>query len=102
MGYYTDFIISFDTSVVDKNEVYDYIKEISNQQFDDNGLLYSRWHKHVDDMKNVSVKFSDILFTLEGQGDCHGDLWFKYFKNGKVQSCYAGLVYPEFNENLME
>lgn len=102
MGYYTDFIISFDTNVVDKNEVYDYIKEISNQEFDGNDLLYSKWYKHVDDMRNVSLKFPDILFTLEGQGESNADLWFKYFKNGKVQACYAEIVYPEFNENLME
>ena len=101
MSYFTDFIMSFDTSVVNEQEVYDYIKEISGEEFQTD-LLYSRWMNHVGDMKKVSLKFPDILFTLEGQGDCHGDLWFKYFKNGKVQSCYVELVYPEFNENLMQ
>jgi hypothetical protein len=53
-------------------------------------------------MRIVSLKWPDILFELKGSGDEYDDLWIKYFKNGKMQACYAEIVYPKFNENEME
>lgn len=102
MGYYTDYNLSFDTSIDERQEVFDYIDETFGEYIDEDGYTNSKWYHHVDNMRNVSIKFPDVLFTLSGEGEDNGDLWKKYFKNGKVQACYAEIVYPEFNENLME
>lgn len=101
MGYYTDYKLSFDTSIVDKQEVFDYIKEKFYQWFDC-GYVNSKWYQHVPEMVEVSKKWPDVLFTLEGVGEESGDMWIKYFKNGKVQICPAVLTYPEFDESEME
>lgn len=101
MGYYTDFELSFDTNTVDEQEVYDYIREIADYDFED-GYLNGKWYSHVQDMVEVSKKWPDVLFTLEGNGEEHGDMWRKYFKNGKVQVCEAVITFPQFDESEME
>lgn len=101
MGYYTDYKLSFDTSIDKRQEVFDYINETFNQQFD-SGYVNSKWYYHVPDMVEVSKKWPDVLFTLEGIGEESGDMWRKYFKNGKVQICPAVITYPQFDESEME
>ena len=43
----------------------------------------------------ISKKHPDVLFKLRGEGENSGDIWDKYYKNGKMQKCDARIVIPK-------
>lgn len=61
-----------------------------------------RWYEHADDMKLFSTLFPEVLFTLEGRGEESGDLWVKYFQNGKMQEARAQISYEPFDPKKLE
>lgn len=65
------------------------------------GSRESKWYEHDDDMKKLSSKFPDKLFILSGHGEEDGDIWRKYYKNGKVQRVDAEIVFEEFDEDKL-
>jgi hypothetical protein len=62
---------------------------------------HARWYDWREDMLKLSLKHTDTLFLLHGEGEESGDLWDAYFGRGKVQVCAAEIVYPEFDERKM-
>lgn len=97
MGYYTRFEISTQPA---SDEVVDAVKEISGYQyvFDDE----CKWYDHEDNCKTVSKMYPEVLIELSGEGEESGDIWKKYFLNGKMQICKAMLTFPKFNIEMME
>ena len=94
MGYYTDFELNYSSNERDK--VQERLEEISNGYTgNDSGV---KWYNHEEDMKQLSREFPDILFELCGEGEESGDIWEKYFKNGKMQCCKAVLTFEPFDE----
>ena len=49
----------------------------------------------IKELKTFSLKYPDILFTLNGQGEEFEDVWKVYALNGKTQIEYARI--PEFD-----
>jgi hypothetical protein len=60
------------------------------------------WDNHEEHMRNLSLKFPDYIFKLSGVGEEPGDLWIKYFKNGKMQFCPAHILFEDYDKNKME
>ena len=60
------------------------------------------WYEHENDLKSFSKKHPDIIFELSGEGSEVGDIWSKYFKNGKVQVENAKIVVGEYCENKLK
>jgi hypothetical protein len=55
------------------------------------------WYEHEKDMRAFSKQHPSILFILSGDGEQSGDIWTKYFLNGKVQVAKAVLNTEPFN-----
>lgn len=60
-----------------------------------------KWYNHEKDMISASEQFPDYVLELSGEGEESGDIWKKYFKNGKMQICQAEIVFDEFDENKL-
>lgn len=99
MGYYTWYRIEI---TPDSEEVRAFIDAAANLSYalDEDGDS-CKWYNHEDDMLRLSREFPDILFELHGEGEEAGDLWRKYFKNGKVQRCPAIITYDAFDESKL-
>ena len=61
-----------------------------------------KWYDQEQDMKIFSEKFPTVIFKLQGAGEDMGDLWVKYFKNGKMQKCIAIISYEEYDESKLK
>ena len=106
MGYYTKYDITMYPYMNDKDELRvmrEIAAKIHNEDpsdiSDDEAKWcfdeHMKWYDHEKDMLDISKKFPNITFVLEGEGEDHEDMWVKYFNNGEVEECYAEIVYPE-------
>lgn len=107
MGYQTGYTLTSDPEIFHEILV-DQLNTITDYDFEvycNNDLgLDAKWYKHEEDMKELTQLYPEVLFTLHGEGEDDEDKWYKYFKNGKMQECYAtiSIVYPEYNEKEMK
>lgn len=62
---------------------------------------YWKWYDHEKDLRALSNVFPGWLFILSGKGEENGDIWKKYFLNGKCQVAQAKIVIDEFDENKL-
>ena len=44
-----------------------------------------KWYEHESDMRKVSRRHPEAVFTLRGEGEDPADQWVEYYKNGKLQ-----------------
>ena len=95
MGYYTRYTFDIlDAKKIDAT-IYGFLEEElteltlkMGQPFED------KWYWHEKDIAELSLKFKNIVFSLTGYGENDGDIWKKYFLNGKVQYAPAKITIP--------
>lgn len=106
MGYYTDYRLESTATDNEIEIIRSRLEDISGYYFTKNGtdlLLYdSKWYTHHNNMIELSKLFGNIIFCLYGDGEETGDLWLRYYLNGKCQIAGAKVVYGEFNPKLMK
>jgi len=121
MGYYTDYTLNIFSAVRDLSGkiigMEDGISPIMQQQieaeiekmniFSDGNVLDSyyvnaKWYDCEDDMRLLSAKFPDIVFWLNGEGEGSDDLWQRFFVEGKIQECYAKIIYDDFDASKLK
>lgn len=61
-----------------------------------------KWYDHEEHMVKMSKHIKDVLFKLEGKGEESGDIWIKYFLNGKKQICRGNIVFDDFDESKLK
>ena len=44
-----------------------------------------KWYEREADMRRVSLRHPEAVFTLNGDGESPGDQWVEYYQNGKLQ-----------------
>lgn len=107
MGYYTYYelsIIKIDNNNSPKRQIHTILNEIINNDFKDYNPFEEacKWYDWESDMINLSKKYPNILFCLDGNGEEDEDLWRCYFKDGKSQFCKAIISYDEYDENKLK
>jgi hypothetical protein len=99
MGYYTNYELEI---VGGHKDVIEEIVLSDEDTFygidaDGSSIDSVKWYGHEEDFKTVSKKYPELVFKLKGEGEEAGDVWIKYFKNGKMQSCPAKITFDEFD-----
>jgi hypothetical protein len=56
-----------------------------------------KWYDHEEVMKDLSKKHSHYIFMLRGEGEAQGDVWIKYFYNGRMETLKPTLRWPYFS-----
>jgi len=79
-------------------------EEEINQKYNEGWDLFQddqTWFNCDQDMKEYSLKYPELVFTLQGLGEDRDDMWFKYFKNGKMQECPAIITFDKYDETKL-
>ena len=56
----------------------------------------AKWYEYDTNMLKLSREFPNYLFTLHGEGEEAGDIWNRYYFNGKTQTEKAKITFDEF------
>jgi hypothetical protein len=107
MGYYTAYSLNFDKKIngdfVDNDTVIkigDYIEDgLDGYALDRDGDYTDsvKWYEHDDFMTRMSREFPDVIFDLYGEGEEAGDMWHKYYVNGRRQIAKGVITFDEFD-----
>lgn len=103
MGYYTNYTLTHDKGNHLDQQFADELSKITGYEWDDkleNDNL--KWYDFNTHMKEFSKMHTLVVFTLKGVGEESGDLWIRYYKNGKVQEAKAVITYEEFDEGKLK
>lgn len=99
MGYQTCYKLSCNEQDPQKRaQIQEEIKEILCIKISLNELSDSvKWYEYPDDMRELSLRFPGVLFTLIGYGEGPGDVWKKGFLGGNLILKYK-IEFVEDNE----
>lgn len=100
MGYYTRYKLETSPESVLEKVIESVTGEV-RYAVGKNGSSDNRctWYDHEEEMAGISERFPDVTFKLHGEGEQSGDIWDKYFRNGKRQTCKAEIVIPPMRED---
>jgi len=105
MGYFTSYSLEIKPDDL-SNKIIAQLRDDSEgakYAFDDDGDCQEdiKWYDHERELKEFSSEHPNKLFILRGEGEDPGDLWIKYFKEGKVQKAIAKITFDEFDESKL-
>ena len=122
MGYYTRFALSTRENKYKVMDIMLYMKKklaendcfypfnykIDNLLFNENSTDFTfdfcdevKWYEYHEEMIKLSKQFPETVFCLYGEGEEGGDMWHRYYKNGKSQYCPAKIVFDEYDEHKL-
>ena len=107
MGYYTGYSLDLRGNVENHDEIIADLRnsnENADWAIDENGEQQEscKWYEHEVELKAFSKKYPEVIFCLHGTGEEPGDVWDKYFLNGKWQYCKAKIVIPPFDPTKLQ
>lgn len=105
MGYYTKYNLEVEHIIGEPTFVdsYGVIESLRNENeeaayaLEEDGECSDscKWYDHEHDLKEFSKTWPEFLFKLEGEGEDSGDVWKKYFKDGRVYIVQGKIVFDE-------
>ena len=111
MGYYTNYKMT----VIDENgndidssieplfhEQELYQSGVSVQDVITQKLDAFKWYEHDKDMREYSEVHPQYLFILDGEGEESGDIWRKFYKNGKSYEWKLEYTLPDFDPDKLK
>lgn len=92
MGYYTTFSLTLEEG---PREQYEKMLEDIDAIMGDNEMsssesTYAKWYSYRKDIKNLSLKYPNIIFRVNGDGEDSNDLWQDFWHAGK---CFSEWVH---------
>lgn len=103
MGYYTKYELQSEPNIIETDDFKEKFNKVCGDGEYDYVLVEDcKWYQHEENMRDVSKLYPYTLFMLDGRGEVHGDIWRKYFFDGKMQFCEATIVFEDFNENNLK
>lgn len=61
-----------------------------------------KWYEHEEEMVELSKRYPTMVFILDGDGEEQGDIWRKFFLNGKMHEWRQEEVYrPPFDQSIL-
>lgn len=103
MGYYTQFELKAES--LSSNPIQDLVENNGNARYtlnaDGSSYQSSKWYDHEADLRALSKRYANYIFTLKGEGEEPGDIWIKYFKNGLRQESKAEMHFQPFDESKL-
>lgn len=115
MGYYTryslsivgqeDEDISAHKEAITKISEYDEAPYLLLQTEEDWDNLFDdkiKWYDSDGDMQEYSKRHPELVFKLSGEGEESGDVWVRYFHNGKMQKSQAKIVTEDYDPTKLQ
>ena len=100
MGYLTTYSLEYSGPVVDEAEIINALAEINPRYFNrgvrDIDAFFCetiKWYDHDEDMLELSERFPNHTFTLEGIGEEFPDFWRNYYYRGKMKESLGRIFY---------
>lgn len=100
MTYHTSYTLEHDVPDEDLDDLLETSRGSFAHQLLLQGALYAGWSDHEKDMLELSRRFPDSEFTLEGDGEGEADRWRKRFIDGETEEIRPRIVWPEFQMSL--
>ena len=111
MGYYTNYKMTVkdkDGMEIDSSlePLFDeqvlYQGKVSIQDVITQNLDACKWHDHQEDMLEYSANHPEYLFILDGEGEESGDIWRKFYKDGKSYEWKLEYALPDFDPKKLK
>ena len=85
MGYYTTYSLTLEEG---PREQFQRMLEDIDAMMGDNEMssfesINAKWYSYETDIKQLSLKYPDIIFRVNGDGEDSDDLWQDFWHNGK-------------------
>lgn len=96
MGYYTTYKVTSDADGDDEEtfgKVLEALAEYTPDAFFGGDTI--KWYEHEEHMRKLSLMYPEVSFRLDGEGEESGDVWVKWFKNGKMAEWRLVVSLPE-------
>ena len=92
MGYYTTYSLTLEEG---PREQFQKMLEEIDAMMGDNEMssfesINAKWYSYEKDIKQLSLKYPDIIFRVNGDGEDSDDLWQDFWHAGK---CFSEKVH---------
>jgi hypothetical protein len=104
MGYYTSYTLKVKEGDPGLIEVFREDNTYAPHALYSDGSTSDKctWYEHEEDLKTFSELHPNTVFELHGISEDGDNIWYKYFKNGKMQVAEATVIFSPYDESKLQ